>query len=259
MGGSSSKPKEDNNKNYKSKYMNTDSRWNNIKTDKMSVTGATLASLSSDAKKLIASLNIPAITESYTSEFTVNHIMDQVNSNLNKEDQEKFHKILNEMSPAYASDNMSNTSPFITEEMYNNMINSETSDLDNNITMKGGAFKSRKDSTSSSSSTSSLEDLDSSSSSSSESDAHKKKKHHKKEKKHHTNMKHSKHSKNVSSEESERLSYVSSSAHTEGDFSESANNHSNRRSVTEQSVADENTMVSTSISVNTSDINMVSE
>lgn len=239
------------NKIYKSKYMNTDSRWNNIKTDKMSVTGATLASLSSDAKKLIASLNIPAITESQTSEFTVNHIIDQVNSNLNKSDQEKFHKILNEMSPAYASDNMSNTSPFITEEMYNNMINSETSDLDNNIMMKGGAFKSRKDSTSSSSSTSSLEDLDSSSSSSS-SESHKKKKHHKKEKKHHT-------SKKVSSEESEHLSYVSSSAHTDGDLSESANNHSNRRTESQQSIVDENTMVSTSISVNTSDINMVSE
>ena len=158
------------------------------------------------------------------------------------------------MSPAYASENVSNTSPFITEEMYNNMINSETSELDNNITMKGGAFKSRKDSTSSSSSTSSLEDLDSSSSSS---DAHKKKKHHKKEKKHHTSKKHSKnhskHSKNVSSEESEHLSYVSSSAHTDGEYSEKVANHS------EYSVADENTMVSTSISVNTSDINMVSE
>lgn len=248
MGGKPSRP-EGNQDN--SKYMNTDSRWKNIKTDKMSVTGATLAGLSSDAKKLIASLNIPAITESHTSEFTVNHIIDQVNSNLNKSDQEKFHKILNEMSPAYASDNMSNTSPFITEEMYNNMINSETSDLDNNITMKGGAFKSRKDSTSSSSSTSSLEDLDSSSSSS-ESDSHKKKKHHKKEKKHHT-------SKKVSSEESEHLSYVSSSAHTDGDLSESANNNSNRNTESHNSITNENTMVSTSISVNTSDINMVSE
>ena len=66
MGGSTSKPDESK-LPYKSKYINTDSRWNNIKTDKMSVNGPTLASLSSDAKKLIASLNIPTITESQTS------------------------------------------------------------------------------------------------------------------------------------------------------------------------------------------------
>ena len=232
---------------------NTDKHWNNIKTDNMSATVPNLNNLSKDAKKLIASLNLPHITETATSEFTVNHIMDKINSNLNKEDKVKFNQILDQMTTPNASENFSNTSPFITEEMYNSLINSETSDLDNNITMKGGAFKSRKSSSSSStSSTSELEKLDSSSSSSS-SESHKKKKHHKKEK-------HHKSRKVTSSESSARsevsggnLSYVSSSAHTEGSESNKASEKSN------VSVTNENTMVSTSISVNTSDINMVSD
>jgi hypothetical protein len=239
-------------KSSKEKRQNTDTRWNNIKTDNMSATVPNLNNLSKDAKKLIASLNLPHITETATSEFTVNHIMDKINSNLNKEDKVKFNQILDSMTTPNASENFSNTSPFITEEMYNSLINSETSDLDNNITMKGGAFKSRKSSSSSTSSTSELEKLDSPSSSSS-SELHKKKKHHKKEKHHKSRKVTSSESSAKSEVSGGNLSYVSSSAHTEGSESNKASEKSN------VSVTNENTMVSTSISVNTSDINMVSD
>ena len=241
----------------------TEQLWNDIKTENMSATLPGLNSLSKDAKQLIASLNVPSFTDTETSEFNVNKIIGTINSNLKKDDLEKFNRILEQMSPSLQSDELSNTSPFISDEMYNNLVNSKTSEDEFN--MVGGSYKSKggsnealnKSSTSSSSSTSSLEELDSSSSSSSleSSDVH--------EKKHHSKHHDKKHEKKVvessekASEESAKselsggnLSYVSSSAHEE--MSESA-------SESARSIEDENNLEETSISVNTSDINMVSE
>jgi hypothetical protein len=236
----------------------TEQLWNDIKTENMSTTLPGLNSLSKDAKQLIASLNVPSFTDTETSEFNVNKIIGTINSNLKKDDLEKFNRILEQMSPSLQSDELSNTSPFISDEMYNNLVNSKTSEDEFN--MVGGSYKSKggsnaalnKSSTSSSSSTSSLEELDSSSSSSSleSSNVHEKKhsKHHEKK---------VVHSSEKSSEESAKselsggnLSYVSSSAHEE--MSESA-------SESARSIEDENNLEETSISVNTSDINMVSE
>ena len=239
---------------------NTETIWNNIKTENMSASLPGLKNLSKDAQTLIASLNIPEITESQTSEFTVNHILNTLNNNLNMEDKAKLGSVLHEINTdteLYAS----NTSPFISSQMYENLVNSKTSS-DMNV-QAGGAFHSSKitdDSTSSTSSDSDLESLDSSSELMSDSSSDmKKKKHHKKHDKNHDKKHDKKHhevkhnsrrihdSSAESSAESSQLSYVSSSAHTNGEFS------------SEKSVANENTMQSTSISVNTSDINMISD
>ena len=80
--------------------------------------------LSKEAKTLIASLNIPSITESETSEFNLNNILDKINSGLNKNDQTKFNQLLDQVS-ATASDDLSNTSPFISSEMYEQLVNSK--------------------------------------------------------------------------------------------------------------------------------------
>jgi hypothetical protein len=213
--------------------------WNNIRTENMSSTMPAINSLSKDAKKLIASLNIPAI-ESETSEFSLNNILDTINKNLNANDRKIFNNEFNRIIQETSNDN--NTSPFITSEMYNYLVNSKTSS-DMPVMQQGGNHKSSS-SSSDFSSDSSLEDLDSSSSSN-------KKKH---DKKHHE-----KPAKKESESESEpasdlsggELSYVSSSAHTNG--------NSDSDEVQKSVSADSNNMVSTSISVNTSDINAISD
>jgi len=238
---------------------NTEQIWNNIKTDNMSATVPGLNGLSKDAKQLIANLNLPEFTDAATSEFNVNKILGQVNSNLNEEDKMKFHKILEEMSPAsYDNEVLSETSPFISDEMYNKLVNSKTSEDGNE--MVGGSFKSSKKNIkggnvlshkSTTSSTTSSESLSSLSDSSSLASSSEKKARH--DKKHH-NKKHDK-KKHISSEESVQsggeLSYVSSSAH------ENENSASEESAV--KSITDENNLEETSISVNTSDINMVSD
>lgn len=216
--------------------------WNNIRTENMSSTMPAINSLSKDAKKLIASLNIPAI-ESETSEFSLNNILDTINKNLNANDRKIFNNEFNRIVQETSNDN--NTSPFITSEMYNYLVNSKTSS-DMPVMQQGGNHKSSS-SSSDFSSDSSLEDLDSSSSSD-------KKKH---DKKHHDK----KHDEKPSKKESEsepasdlsggELSYVSSSAHTDG--------NSDSDEVQKSVSADSNNMVSTSISVNTSDINAISD
>ena len=93
---------------------NTEQMWNNIRTENMSATLPGINGLSKDAKKLIANLNLPAFTDAETSEFNVNKILGQINSNLNETDKKKFHQILDEMSPVnYNDDMLSETSPFI--------------------------------------------------------------------------------------------------------------------------------------------------
>jgi len=259
MGGSQSKQP----KNENSDTIN----WSKIKTENISSTLPNFNGLSNEAQHLIASLNIPEITESPTSEFTVNYILDKISSNLNQNDQDKFNQILEQVSSQNALENeLSDTSPFISSEMYNYLVKSEHQKggaKNRKINNKKGGAKLDDDSdTSSTSSSSSDEDLVDST----EAEVLKKK-----------NMKKNKHNKKADSELSGgELSYLSSSAHTEGEFSDS---HSSKQSSSESAttqishqsssdtqsseknstVTDNNGMQSTSISVNTEDINMVSD
>lgn len=234
--------------------------WNNLKTENMSSSMSQINALSNEAKKLIASLNIPEFTDAETSEMSVTRILNKINTGLNVDDKQRFNKILEEVSSQ--SEELSDTSPFISSEMYEYLVNSKTSE----DMQKGGAKKSKKNkkggsldndsSTSSTSSDSSIEDiLDST-----EEEIIKEK--------------NKKHKKSKDSSDSEMsggdLSYLSSSAHTGGEFSDSeSNKNSDDNSVesssetvssVQKSVSDENkTMMSTSVSVNTEDINMISD
>ena len=275
--------------------------WNNIKTENISSSAPNFSGLSKDAKRLIASLNIPSITESETSEMNLNSILDKINSGLGSDDQQKFNKLLEQVSST-ASEDLSNTSPFISSEMYEYLVNSKTSETDQAIQAKqtvqaGGAKKSAKSSkpvksskssksskskkskggalsddssdTSSTSSDSSLEDLIDSTEAEILDARDKKNKN-----KNKNNNKDKKHKKDDSDSELSggELSYLSSSAHTEGAFSDSSNVNKRAQSSsrasesvqsssqTETSVANENHgMLNTSASVNTEDINMVSD
>ena len=261
--------------------------WNNIKTENISSAVPNFNGLSKDAKKLIASLNIPSITESETSEMNLNHILDKISSGLGSADQQKFNKLLEQVS-ATASDDLSNTSPFISSEMYEYLVNSKTSETEQakqtggskkskkvskpvksskSKKSKGGALSDDSSDTSSTSSDSSLEDLIDSTEAEILDARDKKNKNKDKNKD-------KKHKKDDSDSELSggELSYLSSSAHTEGAFSDSSN--ANKRgqsssrasesiqssSQTESSVTNENHgMLNTSVSVNTEDINMVSD
>jgi len=244
--------------------------WNNIKTENVSSTVPNFNGLSNDAKKLIASLNIPSITETETTETDLNGILEKINSGLNHDDKQKFNQLLEQVS-ASASEDLSNTSPFISSEMYEYLVNSKTSETEQGKQLggakkskkskksKGGALTDDSSDTSSTSSDSSLEDLIDSTEAEIL-DARNKKNKDKKHKK----------SESDSELSGGELSYLSSSAHTDGAFSDSTDaikSHSaaNSESVqsssqTATSVTNENHgMLNTSVSVNTDDINMVSD
>lgn len=175
--------------------------WQNIKTDDMSSTIPNLSGISREAKDLISKLNLPEISDS-TSEFNVENIL--VNNKAEKVD-----------------DDLS-SSPFISSEMYNYLINKYNT---NKTNMTGGAKID--------------EEADTSSTTDSDDEfSEKKEKHTKKTKK-------SLKGKKSSTKNSENyLSYVSSSAHTGGSLSEESIQNENEYSIS---------------SVNTSDINMISE
>ncbi len=253
---------------------NTDTiNWNNIKTENVSSTVPNFNGLSNDAKKLIASLNIPSITETETTEMDLNNILEKINDGLNADDKQKFNQLLEQVSST-GSDDLSNTSPFISSEMYDYLVNSKTSETDQgkqtggakkskgkkSKKTKGGALSDDSSDTSSTSSDSSLEDLIDSTEEELL-DARNKKNKDKKHKKEDSDSE-------LSGGE---LSYLSSSAHTDGAFSDSsdANRKSRSSSASESvqsssqtatSVTNENHgMLNTSVSVNTDDINMVSD
>lgn len=237
MGSSKSKePKE-----------NTDTKWNNMKTDDISSYIPHLNSLSKDAKKLISNLTIPTFTDTQSSEFNIDKFMNDINSKLGTNDKKVFNKIIDEMSSEVSA-----TSPFISSDVYQNMLNSATS-TDMPVVQAGGKGKRQikksrgkqmrggMDDSDTSSTDSDLDALSDSSDSDLDSSSDRKKRDRKKEKKLRIPVK------VLSTENSQsagsNLSYLSSSAHT------SSNN----------SIPDENGLQSTSISVNTEDINMVSE
>jgi hypothetical protein len=247
--------------------------WNNIKTENVSSTVPNFNGLSNDAKKLIASLNIPSITETETTEMDLNNILEKTNDGLNPDDKKRFNQLLEQVSST-GSDDLSNTSPFISSEMYDYLVNSKTSETEQgkqtggakkskgkkSKKSKGGALSDDSSDTSSTSSDSSLEDLIDTTEEELL-DARNKKNKDKKNKKDDSDSE-------LSGGE---LSYLSSSAHTDGVFSDSSN--ANRRSrsssasesvqsssQTATSVTNENHgMLNTSVSVNTDDINMVSD
>lgn len=217
----------------KSSKENTDTKWNNMKTDDISSYIPHLNSLSKDAKKLISNLTIPSFSETQSSEFDLNKFIGNINNQLGPNDKKAFNKIIDEMSSEASA-----TSPFISSDVYKNMLNSTTSS-EMPVKQSGGKRHIKKskgkkmrggmDDSDTSSTDSDLDDIsDSSDSDLDSSDSDKKKKN---KKKHHSES-----SQHAGSD----LSYISSSAHTD-------------------SVTDENGLQSTSISVNTEDINMVSE
>jgi len=261
------------------KHSDSTINWNNINTENISSTVPNLSSLSNEAKQLIANLNIPDISDTQSS-MSINNILDNLSTNLNQNDKQKFNQILSQMQvnqslKAIDEPDVSDTSPFISSEMYNYLV-SATSE---NGTQKGGAKKSKKqnkitskkggeghddidsedDSTSSTSDSSSVKTTSSKSSD-------KKKKDKKKEE-----------TDTEQTGSGEELSYISSSAHTDGELSESdrklnhgvrLSNNFESSSSTQSSpdsssvstITDEKKdMMTTSISVNTDDINMVSE
>lgn len=255
--------------------------WNNIRTENISSSMPNFNGLSNEAKQLIASLNIPAITESETSELTVNHILDKITSGLNKNDQSRFNQLLEQVSTLTASEDSSNTSPFISSEMYEYLVNNKNSEDEKKI-QQGGAKKTIK-STKKSKKGGALDDDDSeTSSTSSDSDlddildsTEEEVKAEKAKKDQNKNKKHAK-SESDSEMSGGELSYISSSAHTDREFSDSdASKHkpSNKSSESVESssetqtssnanstVTDENKqMLGMTESINTDDINMISD
>lgn len=251
-----------------SKTENDTINWNNIRTDDMSSESRGVMpdfrGLSNEAKQLIASLDIPEITETETSEFNYNNILNKINSNLNDDDKMKFQKILEQVSE---SESFSATSPFISNEMYDNLVNSKTSDEE--VMQQGGSRHMKKrggaddDSDTSSTSLDSDDDEDIKDDDEDILDSNEEKIKKEKAKKDKKDKK-----KQMDSEMSGGdLSYLSSSAHTGGEFSEEPSEQSSQSeqsvettSDTQESVADEKKeMEETSISVRTEDINMVSD
>jgi len=221
---------------------NTDTKWNNMKTDDISSYIPHLNSLSKDAKKLISNLTIPTFSETQSSEFDIDKFMNNINNKLGPNDKKVFNKIIDEMSSEVSA-----TSPFISSDVYQNMLNSTTS-ADQPVIQAGGKGKKQikkskvkkmkggMDDSDTSSTDSDLDDMTDSSDSdldSSSSDKKNKKK----------NKKYSKHTETETQSAGSNLSYISSSAHTDSN----------------KSIIDENGLQSTSISVNTEDINMISE
>lgn len=278
--------------------------WNCIKTENVSSQIPNF-NLSNDARKLIASLNIPEITESPVSEFNIDFILEKINTGLNRQDRENFNKMLEHVSSKSAntlSDNNcgSDTSPFISSEMYEYIFNNKSRNQtggakknkkakkqSKNKNKKGGSLEIDEDdsSTSSTSSDSDLEDiLDSTEEDvvaakkkkehmkheNKEYQKHENKKHDNKKydnKKHDNKKHHTESSDNMSG--GDELSYLSSSAHTDGEFSDSKTKSSSSDSSSsekkndvssseEKTVSDANTNAK-SESVNTSDINMISD
>jgi hypothetical protein len=245
--------------------------WNQIKTNDMSSTIPNLNGISREAQELISRLNLPEVSES-NSEFNTNNILNINNSlNLNKNNKELI------------SDENDVSSPFISSEMYNYIVN-KYNNKSSNGNMVGGGAEDMEDDSSTSATSSSLSS-NALKSSSSETNEKPKKKEHKKKEIEHKKKEHKKKEIDESDEEvseesevvseekseeeekysgwkrqkakatkgkskpkanytgSEYLSYVSSSAHTGGSLTESVANENNY----------------TISTVRTSDINMISE
>lgn len=219
-------------------------KWNNLKTDKISEGND--SHFLTDDSKLLASrlvLNIPDVQASESENFEIEKI---------------FNKYQVTLGSQKNGSELSDTSPFISSEMYKYLMNKNQIDevkVGGGLKQKGGAV----DEDSSTSSTSSSEAMGS------------KGKHNDKENKK-KNKKQNKESTEASVEidtesvepVSDGLSYVSSSAHTEDKASEKSSAKSSEESnkttseKSDESVSNNNNQVPPS-SINTSDINMITE
>jgi hypothetical protein len=214
--------------------------WNNLKTENMSSAHIGGFGLSNEAKQLISSFNVDDVMSSEASEYNLNSILGKINSNLSQDDQQKFEQILTKES-GVSGEELSATSPFVSSDMYDYFVQKEQS---------GGANQKMHraiegdDSSTSSTSDSDDEDL----LTTPESDVKPKK-----QKQHKTRSQQS-----TETEDDDNLSYLSSSAHTGGEFSseneesESENVNRRRHKSKHESSSDDN-------SVNTSDINYVDD
>ena len=192
--------------------------WDKINTESMSATVPHLNTINKDAQKLVSNLNIDNNIDLENTEseneniFTWIRKLDGSNTNNLNENQ-----IVNDNE----SDGFSDTSPFISSDMYKYLMNNNSSETS---AQTGNQVGGAKDS--STSSTSSSE---------------------KKKSKKSTKRRYTESSEALSGG---NLSYISSSAHTE-------HNSSEEYEQTSVSNSDKNNMLTTS--VNTSDINLISE
>jgi hypothetical protein len=249
--------------------------WNNVNTDVFSPTKQFNNQVSKDVKQLISNLNIPALSETTANSNIFNSIfMDggDVNKLLNNVDKQQETKL-------NLSD-ISDTSIFITSDMYNYFIK--------NNEQQGGSVNNILDDDSDTSTTSTFTEVEEILYSSEKEILEKKKR--RKEKRQR------KHSQNINDEDEDlidselsggdgndestnELSYLSSSAHTDGDFSNDTDDvdlsddtsvMSDTTDTTDTSVMSGGTdcdgtsvsndnMENTSISINTSEINMISD
>lgn len=242
--------------------------WNGIKTENVSSPDRRFNRISNEAKQIVDSLNIPTLNDPETSEFTVNYFFDKPKPTEIKKN--KFSKILDQLSQT-TSEELSNTSSFISSEMYDYLFNNKNIEPKKKIQQggsnkvkksiyqkKGGAKDDDSSSTSSTSSASDLNDILDSSEQDIKAAKNKKeqKKQNKKNKHKNKNDQPKSESDNMSGGE---LSYLSSTAHTPHDFS----NESDKSDKSDKSEQSNETTSSAKTSelnpVNTSDINMISE
>ena len=186
--------------------------WDKINTESMSSTVPNLNTINKDAQKLVSNLNIENNIDLEQTEsdneniFTWIRKLDEPHAN-----NQNSQVVNNE------SDGFSDTSPFISSDMYKYLMNNNSSETSaQNENQVGGAKDSSTSSTSSS----------------------QKKK----------TTKRSKYTESSEELSGGNLSYISSSAHTE---------HSSSEEYEKTSISQNNNMLTSS--VNTSDINLISE
>lgn len=171
--------------------------WNQIKTNDMSSTIPNMEGISIEAKELISRLNLPEISES-NSEFNIDNHFENINNHLEINNQES---------------DIDATSPFISSDMYNYLVNKyPTKNTDTNINMLGGAKVDEDSETSSTSSSLSSSALKSSSSETDEKSIKKNKKINKKTNK---NIKKNSDSKDDESDENVKITDDESDEHIE--------------------------------------------
>ncbi len=219
-----------------------------------------ISQLQSQANQLISNIIPPSVSNLSTTDNSMfGHIF---------ETGEKLNKMLYNSSDTSAkqtggSEEFSNTSPFISSELYNLYTNKTNTNQQQGgsrkLVKKGGKSHNDDSDTSSTSSDSDLEDILDSSEETVKETKHKNKQHNKQHDKQHKKQHENKHQ-TESELSGGELSYLSSSAHTDRNFSDETSSASNKQQETQTSVTDENKYVNTtSASVNTTDINMVSD
>jgi hypothetical protein len=266
--------------------------WNDVKTDNMSA-NKIISKLSPQAVELIGLLNGVSSLSDTHSEMRVKYFFDKANNNLSEEDRKSFKELFShialsdteeEQYGGTSEEYLSETSPFISSEAYESM-------LGQNKLIGGAKIDNDDSSTSSTSTNSELDAMVSSEDSLEEKDSledsleGKKEKNSPEGKKDNKNNKEKKYIKEASpkttkshtesstesptksnvittesnahseSQSAGSLDYISSSAHTDGDFSDDSSSVYKKKY---DSIEDENSHLEASQhSINTSDINFV--